>query len=188
MIYDPEKHLRRSIRLKGYDYSTAGAYFVTVCTYRRECFLGEIADGQMRLSDAGRMVHLIWEQLPDHYPYIKLDAFVIMPNHVHGIVMLNDSTDVVGAGLKPARDVRAGLKPASTAGGKRHGIPEIIRAFKTFASRRINESREMMGVPTWQRNYYEHVVRNDRALNAIRNYIEANPSQWDNDPENPERN
>ncbi len=178
MRYDPEKHLRRSIRLKGYDYSTAGAYFVTICTYRRECFLGEITDGEMRLSDAGRMVHLIWEQLPDHYPYIKLDAFVIMPNHVHGIVILNDWADMVGAGFKPA----------PTAGGKRHGIPEIIRGFKTFASRRINESREMMGVPTWQRNYYEHVVRNDRALNTIRNYIEANPSQWANDPENPERN
>jgi REP element-mobilizing transposase RayT len=189
MEYDPKSHRRRSIRLQGYDYSMAGAYFVTICAYRRECFFGEIVDGEMWLSDAGRTARPIWEQLPDHYPYIRLDAFVIMPNHVHGIVILNDATDMVGAGLKPAPTTsQTSLKPAPTGGRKRHSLPEIIRAFKTFSSRRINESREMIGVPVWQRNYYEHVIRNDRALNAIRNYIEANPLQWANDPENPQSN
>ena len=191
MKYDPEMYRRCSLRLQGFDYSRPGAYFVTICTYRRECLLGEISNGEMRLSDAGLTAQVIWGELPDHYPYITLDAFVIMPNHVHGIVMLTDSTDTVGAGLKPALgkidEQRAGFKPAPT-GRKRHGLPEIIRAFKTFSSRRINQFREARGLPVWQRNYYEHVIRNDRILNAIRNYIEANASQWGNDTENPERN
>ena len=168
--YDPDKHRRRSIRLKDYDYSTAGAYFVTICTHNRECVLGEIADGEMRLKEAGQIVRAMWEQLPYHYPHIGLDAFAIMPNHVHGIVTLNDP---VGAGFKPA-----------PTGGKPHGLPEIIRAFKTFSSRRINQFRQMTGVPVWQRNYYEHVIRNEKTLNAIREYITANPYQWQEDPEN----
>ena len=117
--------------------------------------LGNIRDGEMRLSDAGRMVPPIWLQLSNHHPHIRLDAFVIMPNHVHGIVILNDCADV-GAGLKPAPTDKM-----------RHGLPEIIRAFKTFSSRRINEFRKMIGVPVWQRNYYEHVVRNAKTLKAI---------------------
>ena len=134
----------------------------------------------MRLSDAGRLVQLTWEQLPHHYPRIDLDAFVIMPNHVHGIVMLNDWIDV---------DVAEGsLKFPRPFGRNRYGLPEIIRAFKTFSSRRINEFREMTGLPAWQRSFYEHVIRNDRALDAIRDYIEANPLSWAYDPENPEYN
>lgn len=139
-----------------------------------------------------------------------------MPNHVHGIVILKYQTNVgaglkpapvkIGArqmGLKPAfveiheqgADLKpafgpisqewAGFKPAPT-GGKRHGLPEIMRAFKVFSSRRINEFRETKGVPAWQRNYYEHVIRNEKTLNAIREYIEANPSRWQEDPEHPD--
>ncbi len=89
MKYDPDRHGRHSIRLKDYDYSIGGAYFITICAYKRQCLFGEIAYGEMRLNEAGRIVQLIWEQLPAHYPHIGLDAFVIMPNHVHGIVILN---------------------------------------------------------------------------------------------------
>ena len=116
MKYNPDGHGRHSIRLRDYDYSTAGAYFITICTYKRQCLLGEISDGEMRLNEVGRIVQLIWEQLPDHYPHVGVDAFVIMPNHVHGIVILNETE--VGAGLKPALgripEERAGLKPAPT--------------------------------------------------------------------------
>jgi len=165
MPFDPDTCCRRSIRLKGYDYSQPGSYFVTVCTHARECLLGEIFDGEMTPNEAGRIVRTVWEELPDHYACVVLDGFVIMPNHVHGIVAITDDVDaradgqvVPGAdraGLKPAPTIgahapthadngadswRTGLKPAP-AGNKRHGLPEIVRAFKTFTSRRINESR-----------------------------------------------
>src|SRR3990172_7834035 len=92
MRYDAEKHHRRSIRLRGYDYAQAGAYFVTICTQNRECLFGEVVDGQMVLNDPGKILESVWSELPDHYPGVDVDAFVIMPNHIHGIVIL------VGAG------------------------------------------------------------------------------------------
>jgi len=165
MRFDPDKHHRRSIRLKGYDYSQAGAYFVTICTKARGCLFGEIIDGEMVLNPFGEVVQACWDDLPRHYPHVELDAFVIMPNHAHGIIMIS-----VGAGFKPAPT---------------HGLPEIIRAFKTFSSRRINDLRDMSGVPLWQRNYYEHVIRNEESLNTIRRYIIENPLRWADDPENP---
>ncbi len=91
---------RRSIRLKGYDYAQAGAYFVTVCTQERACLFGDVVDGEMLLSDAGRIVQTVWEALPNHYPYADLDAWIIMPNHVHAVIVLGAG---VGAGLRPAR-------------------------------------------------------------------------------------
>ena len=173
------EHHRRSIRLLGYDYAEAGAYFITVCAYRRRCLFGDVIGAEMHLSDAGRLVHDVWDGLPNHYPDIQLDAFVVMPNHAHGIVVL------VGAGLKPAptdpggaRFPDVGLRPHS------HGLPEIVRGFKTFTARQINEMRATPGVPVWQRNYYEHVIRNEESLTNIRQYIAENPARWADDPEN----
>jgi putative transposase len=170
MAYDPHKHHRRSIRLKGYDYSQAGAYFVTICIKGGQCLLGHVVDGVMQLNELGEIVQACWDDLPSHYPNVILDAFGIMPNHVHGIIVIDD----VGAGLVGA-GVGAGFKPAPT---KRHGLPEIMRAFKTFSARRINVMRDQVGTPLWQRNYYEHIIRNERALNAIREYIINNPANW----------
>jgi len=171
VTYRPDKHHRRSIRLKGYDYAQAGTYFVTICTRDRLCLFGEIGDNKMRLNEAGLMVDTAWQDLPHHYPYVQLDEYVIMPNHVHGTI-------IVGAGLKPAPTNHA--VPT-----KRHGLPEIVRAFKTFSARRINRGRATPGVPVWQRNYYEHVVRNEESLNHIRHYIIDNPQRWALDRENP---
>ena len=162
------KRTRRSIRLNGYDYSRPGAYFVTICTRNRMCVFGNVVGGRMVLNDCGRVVETVWEALPEHYPHIELDVFVLMPNHVHGVIWM------VGAGFKPA--------PTS---GKGHGLPEIVRGFKTFSSRRINDIRRTPGVPVWQRNYFERIVRNDNELNRIREYIAANPTQWAFDRENP---
>ena len=145
---------RRPLRLPGYDYAQTGDYFVTVCTCTHATLFGTIADGAMRLNDRGQVVHDTWLHLPDHYP-IELDAFVVMPNHAHGIV-------VIGAGLKPAPT-----------------LSEIVRAFKTFSARRI-------GHPIWQRNFYEHIIRNETALERIRQYIVDNPAQWEFDRENPQ--
>lgn len=108
MKYDPEKHHRRSVRLRGYDYSQAGAYFVTICTQNRECLFGDMVDGEMRLNDAGRVVHGVWNDLPDHYAGVKLDAFVVMPNHVHGIIV------IVGAGYPAPTTHRVRGNPAPT--------------------------------------------------------------------------
>ena len=176
---------RRSIRLQGYDYRKAGAYFITTVTQGRTCLFGDVVDGEMVLNDVGRLVQAAWDELPHHYPHVELDAFVIMPNHVHGIIR------IVGAGLKPASTglkpatpfVRAGLKPAPT--DKRASLSEILRAFKTFSARRINEHRCKSGQPVWQRNYYEHVVRSESALGRIREYIMNNPQHWSLDRENP---
>jgi REP element-mobilizing transposase RayT len=164
------RHLNR---LKDYDYSQPNAYFVTVCTKNRYGLFGEIHGDIMRLSSYGEIIQLSWFNLPQHYPNVELDAFVIMPNHIHGIIFLTD----VGAGLKPA--------PTDSPCDKLHGLPEIIRAFKTFSSRQINQSRNMPGTSVWQRNYYEHVIRKDESLGKIREYIETNPLRWALDKENP---
>jgi REP element-mobilizing transposase RayT len=185
------KPIRRSIRLREYNYAQAGAYFVTIVTQDRVCLFGEVVDGEMMLNEFGRIVHAVWDDLPNHYPAVECGVFVVMPNHVHGIIVLDGGgvgESDVGAGFKPARSgptpsttPRAGLKPAPT----RTGLSEIVRAFKTFSARRIKEIRGAYGLSVWQRNYYEHVVRNEEDLNRIHEYIVNNPLQWELDRENP---
>jgi REP element-mobilizing transposase RayT len=161
MTHVPNIHRRHSLRLRNYDYSQAGMYFVTACTRERVCSFGEIINGEMYPTDAGEIVRMVWDALPEHYPQIALDIFVVMPNHVHGIVVI----EPVGAGLKPAPTAR-------------HGLSEVMRAFKTFSSRRINEMRETPGDKIWQRSFWERVIRNDEELDRIREYIQNNPAQW----------
>ena len=174
MKYNREIHHRRSIRLKEYDYSQAGAYFVTICAWNRECLFGEIVNSEVVLSEYGLIVKQCWEELVYHYRNVKLNTYIIMPNHMHGIINIVD-TATVGAGFKPA----------PTAMHKRHGLPEIVRALKTFSSRKINLVRNTPGVPVWQRNYYEHVVRNEKDMQSIQEYIVNNPLQWETDENNP---
>jgi len=173
-IYISDKHRRHSIRLKDYDYSQAGAYFVTICTKEQECRFGQIIDQSMQLSSFGHIVKACWGDLPRHYPHVELDIFVIMPNHIHGIIVLAGQ-QIVGAGFKPA----------PTVVNKRHGLTEVIRAFKTFSSRQINKLRGTPGTPIWQRNYYEHVIRNEDDLAEIREYIMNNLMKWELDKDNP---
>lgn len=185
--YDPERHHRRSIRLKGHDYSQGGAYFVTICTHNRECIFGEVANGEVLLNEFGQVVESAWFDLPKHYPNVELDAFVVMPNHVHGIIIVGAGLiDNVGAGFKPAPTMAmaAGKKPVPTGG---YALSEVVRGFKTFSARRINEVRDTLGTPVWQRNYYEHIARDEDRLNRIREYIINNPTQWQYDRENPRR-
>ena len=177
MTHNPSIHRRRNIRLSGYDYAQAGMYFVTVCTQNRACLFGEILDGEIRLNEAGHIVQEVWNGLPMHYANVQLDVFMIMPNHVHGIIAIMD-VDNVGADLH----VGTGLKPVPT---KNHGLPEIVRAFKTFSSRSINVLRGTPGLAVWQRNYYEQIIRDEVSLAQIRQYIINNPLQWALDRENP---
>ncbi len=178
MSANPRSHHRRSIRLQGYDYAQAGAYFVTICTHKRACLFGVITDNGMRPNGYGKTVEACWAALPRHYSYVELDAFVVMPNHVHAIiVLLEDANDAaVGAGLRPAPTDHV---------SQRHGLQEIVRAFKSFSARRINALRGTPGVPVWQRNYYERIIRNERELQAIREYIANNPCWWAVDSDNP---
>ena len=164
------KFKRRSIRLKGYDYSQAGRYFVTICTYKSRCIFGKVKDKRICLNRAGVIIERCWNDLETRYNgEIHIDEFIVMPNHVHGIIFIPD----LG---------RAGFKPAPT---RKHPLSEIVRAFKTFSSRRINELRNSPGTPVWQRNYYEHVIRNESDYRQIGEYILYNPAKWEMDRENP---
>ncbi|MDP2661064.1 MAG: transposase [Dehalococcoidia bacterium] len=181
MIYDSQAHHRRSIRLPTYDYSQPGAYFVTLCAEQRTCLFGEIVEEEMRLNEYGAVVRACWHNLPVHFPYLTLDEMIVMPNHVHGILALGES-----AGSVSAHGVGAGLRPAPTVvARKRHGLPEIVRALKSFSARRINTLRGTPGTRVWQRNYYERVMRNHRELEKVREYITTNVSRWALDRENP---
>ena len=150
--FDSHRHRRRSIRLRGYHYTDPGAYFVTICTHAREPLLGAVVEGGLRLSAHGEILVKCREELPSHYPHVALDAFVVMPNHIHALVMLSSDApgdeDAVGAGFKPAPT-------------RRHGLGEIVRALKTLSSRRVNEARGTPGARVWQRNHYEHIVRDE---------------------------
>jgi REP element-mobilizing transposase RayT len=164
-----ENHRRQSIRLREYDYRQAGAYFITIVAHDRTMLFGEITGGETRLNEFGRIVERSWADLPEHYFGVQCDAFVVMPNHIHGIIVLGEP-------------IVAGFKPAPT---RRHGLPEIVRALKTFSARRINEMRHTPAMPVWQRNYYEHIIRGDGELLRVREYILNNPLDWENDRENP---
>ena len=172
--FDSNQTSRRPLRLKEYDYSQAGAYFVTVCAKHRKILFGNIVGHGMRLNPFGLVVKECWRDLPRHYHFLELDAFVVMPNHIHGILVITENPNV-GAGLKPA--------PTD----KHHALPEVVRALKTFSARRINEIRKTPGTPIWQRNYYEHVIRNEIDLEDTREYTQNNPLKWledDNHPSN----
>lgn len=156
-----------SLRLGNYDYSQNGAYFITICTRDRECFLSEITNNVLHLNPFGLVVNNVWKDLPKHYPEIQLDSFVIMPNHVHAVILINS----VGAGRRPAHI----------------SLSEAIRTFKSISSRQINKVRDNLGYAVWQRGYYDRIIRDDGELNRIRTYIEGNPENWQTDEENPNK-
>jgi len=174
-----DKHHRRSIRLPGYDYMQNGAYFITVCTKNRECLFGEIEDGEMHLNDTGNIAFQCWQEIPAHFPHVVPDRFVIMPNHIHGILFITDS--IVGGNVVGAKNFSPlpGQRPAGTS----QTIGSIVRGFKIGVTKWMRRNTSVQTV--WQRNYYEHIVRNDDALNRIRRYIDDNPSKWEWDRENP---
>lgn len=185
-----ELHKRRSIRLKGYDYSQTGAYFITICTHNRASIFGDVLDGEMLLNDIGKAAEQCWHAIPDHFPKIQLDEFVVMPNHIHGVLWIMDD-DCRGTTCRAPTNTTVCRAPTCDCMMERFGkpvpgsIPTIIRSFKSAVTKRINEWRAIPGTPVWQRNYYEHVIRDDESLNRIRQYIIDNPAQWALDRENP---
>ncbi len=165
MSHDSD-HRRRSIRLPEYDYTRSGAYFVTICTYRQACLFGDVIDSIVQLSAWGEIASQCWRDIPDHFDHVELDEWVVMPNHVHGILLFHP---IVGA--QHAAPLQ---KPNVTPGS----LGAVIRSFKSAVTKRANEMQGTPGTPLWQRNYYEHVIRNDHTLNAIRQYIADNPARW----------
>jgi putative transposase len=164
MPYDPEIHHRRSIRLKGYDYSQPGSYFVTICTEGKEHLFGQVVEGEMHRNELGDCVARCWKWLAQQYPYIDLDEWIIMPNHLHGIIVIAD---------------RAGASRTA----KRKTLGRLVGAFKTVSTADSNELRGAPTHPLWQRDFYDHIIRNDDELNKIREYIRTNPLQWASDPD-----
>jgi putative transposase len=222
MKYDPAKHKRRSIRLQGYDYSLPGVYFITICTHQRQCLFGEIVAGRMELNATGLWVQACWQRSPHRFSYLTLDVFVIMPNHLHGILWLGDENhadvgtsprgeafghesddtpckgeafgheileqpEISWPNASPLRNPN--VSPIAPNGTKSGSIAAIIQNFKSISTRRINQIQNNAGRTLWQRNYYEHIIRDNTALQNIQNYIRNNPLSWQQDqlhPDHPE--
>jgi REP element-mobilizing transposase RayT len=204
--YDPKRHHRRSVRLRGCDYSRPGAYFVTINVKGGECALGDVVDGYVQCTDLGRIAHDFWAQVPVRFPYVSIDQFVVIPNHVHAIIVIHE----VAPADKTERSARRGrvvppresTPPQSNARrGRGHPAPDtdtanmprrrratlghIIAFYKYETTRQINARRGNEPAPFWQRSFYDHVVRDRRGLDAIRAYIANNPLHWELDPDHP---
>lgn len=181
MQFDSHNRYRRSIRLKGYDYSQPGAYFITICTHERISLFGETKNGFMELNELGEVIRTEWLKTATIRPNFTLDEWIIMPNHLHGIIVINNGRGTLprAPGTQQRAPTERFGKPVS------NSIPTIIRSFKSSSTKRINEERNLPFAPVWQRNYYEHVIRNENSLCRIREYIINNPSRWQYDSENP---
>lgn len=157
---------RKSPRLQGYDYSQSGAYFVTICSHQRQHIFGHIKDSVMILSEAGKIAEARWLALPQHHADMELDAFVLMPNHVHGIVIIH--------GEAPAPPMTNHLRPKS--------LGTIIGSYKSSVTRHIRDTlSEFENEIIWQERYHDHIIRNENELNIIRQYVYSNPARWQND-------
>jgi putative transposase len=187
----------RSIRLKGYDYTRDGAYFVTVCTHGRAHVFGTVVNDEMRSNACGREVARCWVWLAEQYPYVRMDEWIVMPDHIHGIVVITDgmnaneprrggSRTAQTRTASPAEFVdgpNVGMNHSGSVPPKRKPLGRLIAAFKTVSTRRVNDLRSTPGANLWQRNYYDHVIRDDLSLLRTREYIVRNPSLWRPDHE-----
>jgi putative transposase len=178
----PSNHRRRSIRLPEYNYAQPGAYFITICAHQHACLFGTILDGEMQLNEMGRVVQACWDEIPAHFAQVELDAFVVMPNHVHGIVVICED-DSIGARHACVGATHASPLPRRANGPQPKSIAAIVGSFKSAVTKRMNELRNTPGAPVWQRNYYERIIRNEAELNAVREYIANNPQRWAEDEE-----
>lgn len=194
MKYNPEKHNRRTIRLKGYDYSQSGFYFITICCHGRELLFGDIKNGEMIWNDAGNITNECWLDIPNHFPNVVLHEFIVMPNHIHGIIEIK--TKSVGAiydtivGANDGNDTIVGANdysPLQCVGAENYLFPRspsktigsIVRGFKIGVTKWMRQNTNVYDV--WQRNYWEHIIRDDNDYERIAKYIVNNPQNWDQD-------
>ena len=169
--------------MKGFDYTQAGYYFVTIVVKERECLLGDVVGEEMKMNDMGRIVAASWEWLGDQYSYVELDEYIVMPNHVHGIIVIRNTCDGPIASYRGGDSRIAPTVPSQVQ--KRKSLGRLVGAVKTVSARTVNLGRGTPGQPLWQRNYYEHVIRNEESLSQIRQYIRNNPAKWALDREHP---
>jgi REP element-mobilizing transposase RayT len=227
-ICDSRIHHRRSIRLHGFDYRSTGAYFVTICTHERACYFGNIEQHEAQLNEWCDIANQCWYAIPEHFPYIELDEFIIMPNHIHGILWITDAraqyiapqpdvraqyiapqpnasfpnapSDIAPqpdvraqyiapqpnaplpnapSDIAPQPDVRAQyIAPQPIPNVMPKSLSAIVRAYKAAVTKRIREMTHQPDAKIWQRNFYEHIIRNDTDLERIRAYIRHNPQRW----------
>jgi putative transposase len=189
------KHNRQSIRLKGYDYTRPGSYFITICTQNREHVFGEIINGRMYLNPFGNVADQCWQDIPVHYPHVVVDEYVVMPNHVHGIISIVAGDDgirrygnrvvdeTVPGGRNHDMDTTVGANNYSPLPPQPRGtsntIGSIVRGFKIGVTKWAHQNTDIHTV--WQRNYYDHIIRDEWALHRIRQYIKNNPMKWKSD-------
>ena len=203
---DSQKHHRRSIRLRGWDYRSAGYYFVTICTHQRINLFGNVIVGDMHLNDFGHIANNAWQAIPTHvqFTHVQLMEWIVMPNHIHGIVVIVDDLsqikgETAGRGRDSSFEASVPVGPSQQQinspipfddeplpfrNAEAGSLGVIVGSFKSLVSRRINNVRRMKGAPVWQRGHYERIIRNERELNAIWQYIEQNPMRWQEDREN----
>jgi REP element-mobilizing transposase RayT len=192
MKYEPQKHPRRSIRLEGYDYSQVGAYHVTIVAQNRACLFGNVVEAEMRLNDVGAMLQTQWQRLPGRFPNVELDEFLVMPNHFHGILVLTDKP-AIALVARDTVDNRATTRVAPTdVDASRHDpiLGDIVGAWKSIVTdeyiRGVHQwNWEPFDRKMWQRNYWEHIIRDEPDLERIRTYIVNNPANWESDENNP---
>lgn len=171
---------RKTTRIPEYDYTLPGCYFVTICVKDKACKLSRVIEDKVELSEEGKIVRWAWEELPKHFENIILDEFVIMPNHVHGVIWIQEKTSSV-----EVQHAEPLLKRPNFKGPFPGSLGAIVRSFKSAATKHINYYHHTPGNHFWQRNYYEHIIRNEEDLHNIRNYIQSNPLMWMDDEENP---
>ena len=186
--YNPNIHHRKSIRLKEYNYSQAGLYFITICCQNRICRFGNVVDGEMMLNEFGIVAYNEWVKLSERFSNFELDVFQIMPNHMHGIILLNDIS--VGAGVNPAQNDLYTQNDGKTNDNNRTTarvaptVSNIVGAYKSLVANGcldiFKSQNETMG-KLWQRNYYEHIIRNEKSYQTITEYIINNPAKWADD-------
>ena len=165
------KYRIESTRLKGWDYAAAGWYFVTICTRGREHFFGQVVEADVQLTDIGDIGSQYWYDIPKHFPSADVDEFVVMPNHVHGIVVIKHSVETPHVASLPAGNKFGPLKPGS--------LSKIVQAYKAAVTRWCRQNNHLEF--DWQPRFYDHVVRDEKTLKAIRQYIAANPAKWEFD-------
>ena len=168
---------RRAMRLRDYDYRQNGAYLVTLCTHQGACLFGDILDGDMVLNELGTIVQDEWLQTETVRSYIELDAFAVMPNHLHGIILLSDNGDE-RASHRSDGDVRAARRAARSTTLQAGSLGAIVAQFKGTITKRSRQLPDCPDMPIWQRNYYDHIIRREAALNHIRAYIDTNAARW----------
>ncbi|MDP3449347.1 MAG: hypothetical protein Q8R87_02115 [Anaerolineaceae bacterium] len=188
-----QKHFHRhSIRLPAYDYSDAGSYFITLLTHGRESIFGKIIDEKVRLTQAGRIIWEVWKTLPERYSSVELDAAIVMPNHFHAIITINDVSEVRAIHELPLHqpamaqaylDQGKSEREKNRINRRRMLLPKVVGYFKMQTGKKINELRNTPGQPVWHRNYYEHIICNDEEFETISDYIEFNPSSWGSNDE-----